>query len=122
MCAQLRERRLQIVTDDHRHAPIVVRGYPSVKPTVAVALAVQMTHMVCSEVRVVTLGLAARPVHQRNRGMETMLSTAGGQAPLPSQIPDILPRGAKAGPWIVERELGRGGMGAVLAVVHDVIG
>ncbi|HSK02000.1 MAG TPA: serine/threonine-protein kinase, partial [Kofleriaceae bacterium] len=54
--------------------------------------------------------------------METLLSTAGGQAPLPSQIPDLLPQGAKAGPWIVERELGRGGMGAVYAVVHDEIG
>ncbi len=33
-----------------------------------------------------------------------------------------LPPGAKAGPWIVEQELGRGGMGAVYAVTHDTIG
>ncbi|HEY5937158.1 MAG TPA: protein kinase [Kofleriaceae bacterium] len=53
--------------------------------------------------------------------MKTMVSTAGGQmAPLP--IPDALPVGAKAGPWVVERELGRGGMGAVYAVVHEEIG
>jgi serine/threonine-protein kinase len=37
-------------------------------------------------------------------------------------IPDALPAGAKAGPWVVERELGRGGMGAVYAVVHEEIG
>ena len=36
--------------------------------------------------------------------------------------PDVLTAGAKAGPWIVERELGRGGMGAVYAVVHEEIG
>jgi serine/threonine protein kinase len=54
--------------------------------------------------------------------MKTLLSTAGAQAPAASQVPDLLPRGAKAGPWIVERELGRGGMGAVYAVVHEEIG
>ena len=53
--------------------------------------------------------------------MKTMVSTAGGAlGPMP--IPDALPAGAKAGPWVVERELGRGGMGAVYAVVHDEIG
>ena len=53
--------------------------------------------------------------------MKTMVSTAGGQmTPIP--IPDALPAGAKAGPWVVERELGRGGMGAVYAVVHEEIG
>lgn len=54
--------------------------------------------------------------------METMLSTAGGGAPGPIAVPDVLQPGAKAGPWVVERELGRGGMGAVYAVVHDEIG
>ena len=55
--------------------------------------------------------------------MQTLLSTAGElPPPLASQIPDVLPRGAKAGPWVVERELGRGGMGAVYAVVHEEIG
>ena len=53
--------------------------------------------------------------------MKTMVSTAGG-APGPISVPDSLPAGAKAGPWVVERELGRGGMGAVYAVVHDEIG
>jgi len=57
--------------------------------------------------------------------MKTMVSTAGGgaQAPVVSiDTPDDLAPGAKAGPWVVERELGRGGMGAVYAVVHDEIG
>jgi serine/threonine protein kinase len=34
---------------------------------------------------------------------------------------DLLP-GDHAGPWIVERELGRGGMGSVYGVTHDGIG
>ena len=54
-----------------------------------------------------------------------MVSTAGAAPPpieVPLEAPDALPPGAKAGPWIVERELGRGGMGAVYAVVHEDIG
>jgi len=54
-----------------------------------------------------------------------MVSTAGGAPPpieLPLEPPDVLAPGAKAGPWVVERELGRGGMGAVYAVVHEDIG
>ncbi len=35
---------------------------------------------------------------------------------------DLLAAGTMAGPWIVERELGRGGMGRVYAVVHEEIG
>ena len=54
--------------------------------------------------------------------MKTMVSTAGGGLPLAALGPDVLPPGAKAGPWRVERELGRGGMGAVYAVVHEEIG
>ena len=54
--------------------------------------------------------------------MKTMVSTAGGGLPLTALGPDVLLPGAKAGPWRVERELGRGGMGAVYAVVHDEIG
>jgi serine/threonine protein kinase len=54
--------------------------------------------------------------------MKTMVSTAGGNAPVPVEGPDELPPGAKCGPWVVERELGRGGMGAVYAVVHEEIG
>jgi serine/threonine-protein kinase len=56
--------------------------------------------------------------------MKTMVSTAGAlqQQQAPIELPDELLPGVKAGPWIVERELGRGGMGAVYAVVHDEIG
>ncbi len=53
--------------------------------------------------------------------MKTMVSTAGGACG-PIETPDALLPGAKAGPWVVERELGRGGMGAVYAVVHEEIG
>jgi serine/threonine-protein kinase len=56
--------------------------------------------------------------------MKTMVSTAGArlaQQAMP-ELPDALLPGSKAGPWIVERELGRGGMGAVYAVVHEEIG
>ncbi len=58
-----------------------------------------------------------------------MVSTAGsalaaGVALEPGAVqePDELPAGAKAGPWVVERELGRGGMGSVYGVVHEDIG
>ena len=58
--------------------------------------------------------------------MQTMVSTAGDQSPMALEMaidaPDALMPGSKAGPWIVERELGRGGMGAVYAVVHEEIG
>ncbi|HMG56892.1 MAG TPA: protein kinase, partial [Kofleriaceae bacterium] len=51
-----------------------------------------------------------------------MVSTAGSGVPAAPEGGDALPPGAKAGPWLVERELGRGGMGAVYAVVHEEIG
>jgi tRNA A-37 threonylcarbamoyl transferase component Bud32 len=54
--------------------------------------------------------------------MKTMVSTAASGLLGSMEIPDVLPAGAKAGPWVVERELGRGGMGAVYAVVHEEIG
>ncbi|MDB4952818.1 MAG: hypothetical protein JWO36_387 [Myxococcales bacterium] len=72
--------------------------------------------------------------------MQTMVPTAGGvqlvaqpevpPAPVieasvvvePPELSDELVAGAKAGPWIVERELGRGGMGAVYGVIHEEIG
>jgi len=63
--------------------------------------------------------------------MQTMVSTAG-HAPVQPVIgepacaepnePDTLDAGDRAGPWVVERELGRGGMGAVYGVVHEEIG
>ncbi|HEX5059047.1 MAG TPA: protein kinase [Kofleriaceae bacterium] len=46
----------------------------------------------------------------------------GEPASFESASDDALPPGAKAGPWVVERELGRGGMGAVYGVVHEEIG
>jgi len=54
--------------------------------------------------------------------MQTLLSTAGEQASDASLVADALAHGAKAGPWIIEREIGRGGMGTVYAVVHEEIG
>jgi len=51
-----------------------------------------------------------------------MVSTAGNGAQGGPATPEILLPGAKAGPWVIERELGRGGMGAVYAVVHEDIG
>jgi tRNA A-37 threonylcarbamoyl transferase component Bud32 len=54
--------------------------------------------------------------------MKTMVSTACTGAPGTPEVPDVLVPGAKAGPWQVERELGRGGMGTVYAVVHEEIG
>jgi len=54
--------------------------------------------------------------------MKTMVSTAGSGPPGGSESPQVLLPGAKAGPWVIERELGRGGMGAVYAVVHEAIG
>jgi hypothetical protein len=58
--------------------------------------------------------------------MQTMVSTAGaalGNALAVQQAEsDELQAGAKAGPWVVERELGRGGMGSVYAVTHEDIG
>ena len=54
--------------------------------------------------------------------MKTMVSTAGSEVPGSPESPDFLLPGDKAGPWVIERELGRGGMGAVYAVVHEDIG
>ncbi|HUS30227.1 MAG TPA: serine/threonine-protein kinase [Kofleriaceae bacterium] len=54
------------------------------------------------------------------------MPTAGSQpAAMPPAVvseQDDLEPGDVAGPWIVERELGRGGMGSVYAVTHDGIG
>jgi eukaryotic-like serine/threonine-protein kinase len=52
--------------------------------------------------------------------MNSELTTADHQGAPP--ISDVLHPGDKAGPWVVEYELGRGGMGAVYAVVHEQIG
>ena len=54
--------------------------------------------------------------------MKTMVSTAVSCGSGAMDASDVLPAGAMAGPWQVEREIGRGGMGAVYAVVHDEIG
>jgi len=55
--------------------------------------------------------------------MRTMVSTESSVIlPGPIGVPDVLPVGAKAGPWVVGERLGRGGMGTVYAVVHEEIG
>ena len=59
---------------------------------------------------------------QSHTGMKTMVSTAGNGLSGAMTSSDVLLRGAKAGPWVVERELGRGGMGTVYAVTHEEIG
>jgi serine/threonine-protein kinase len=52
--------------------------------------------------------------------MNTFLTTSGlGSSGDPK---GMLPSGFKAGPWVVELELGRGGMGSVYAVNHEGIG
>jgi tRNA A-37 threonylcarbamoyl transferase component Bud32 len=50
-----------------------------------------------------------------------MLSTAGVAAPAGADT-DTLAPGAKAGPWVIDAQLGRGGMGAVYGVTHEDIG
>jgi eukaryotic-like serine/threonine-protein kinase len=54
--------------------------------------------------------------------MKTLVSTAATGLPPAPEGDGVLRPGTKAGPWLVERELGRGGMGAVYAVVHEEIG
>ena len=55
--------------------------------------------------------------------MRTMVKTEGSVVqPGPAGTPDVLPPGAKAGPWVVGERLGRGGMGTVYAVTHEEIG
>jgi tRNA A-37 threonylcarbamoyl transferase component Bud32 len=52
-----------------------------------------------------------------------MVKTEGSVVqPGPAGTPDVLPPGAKAGPWVVGERLGRGGMGSVYAVTHEEIG
>jgi serine/threonine protein kinase len=81
-------------------------------------------HAELAEVCVITAFHAAQRLHLGRTGMKTMVSTAGAAAlpAAPIEVPDGLLFGSKAGPWMVERELGRGGMGAVYAVVHTEIG
>jgi serine/threonine-protein kinase len=50
-----------------------------------------------------------------------MCSTEGS-VPILVGEPDLLPPGAKAGPWLVGSQLGHGGMGTVYSVVHEDIG
>src|SRR5512139_2346166 len=94
-----------------------------VKGTVRCRHAVPSGYAPPVEVPVIAEVRAAQPVQLGELVMKTMVSTAGGaQQGAPIEVPDGLLPGVKAGPWIVERELGRGGMGAVYAVVHEEIG
>jgi serine/threonine-protein kinase len=66
-------------------------------------------------------GLAGDGTYGALHGIVNTMVRTAEVAPAPSGC-EVLPVGAKAGPWIVEYELGRGGMGAVYAVVHEEIG
>jgi eukaryotic-like serine/threonine-protein kinase len=57
----------------------------------------------------------------RHRAMDTMINAAGHE-PDALASTDALAPGAQVGHWIVERELGCGGMAAVYAVAHAAIG
>ena len=71
--------------------------------------------------RVAAQSPPAYPLHMNRIAVRTMLSTAG--VATESEVDtDTLPTGAKAGPWVIETQLGRGGMGAVYAVTHEEIG
>lgn len=54
--------------------------------------------------------------------MVSTASTQGSAQLAPGGDPDALPVGSLAGPWKIERVLGRGGMGTVYAVTHSEIG
>src|ERR1700733_14086335 len=63
----------------------------------------------------------AHPLHKLRSAVRTMLSTAGVTASASGDT-DTLAPGAKAGPWVIDAHLGRGGMGAVYGVTHEDIG
>ncbi|HTR49241.1 MAG TPA: serine/threonine-protein kinase [Kofleriaceae bacterium] len=65
-----------------------------------------------------------RPAHALHelQAVHTHVPTSEAASEPVLEPPDMLAPGAHAGPWIVERELGRGGMGAVYGVVHEEIG
>src|SRR5690349_2428054 len=96
---------------------------PRVKPSVRRGHSARPRHVGCSEVcSSACLGRGTTGARRQCGYMRTMVSTAGAGLPPAPQGDDVLRPGSKAGPWLVERELGRGGMGAVYAVVHEEIG
>jgi serine/threonine protein kinase len=64
-------------------------------------------------------GARAAAAPRGKLSIKTKFSSAGNHGATPAT--DVLQSGDKAGPWIVEHELGRGGMGTVYAVVHEEI-
>lgn len=131
LCAELRERLLQLITRDDPHAAIVGWLTSHRQATVLVRHTARARPRQRAQVPVATRVQGGYPRHngctERLHVMETQVSTAGSgavgeAAPTPTDSPDVLPAGSKCGPWVIGREIGRGGMGAVYAVVHEDIG
>lgn len=126
VCAQIGQGSLQLLPGHDRHTSIVgwlTSGRQATvrdRPLRETATAPPGKYP--SAIRFTGNGHGTPSAQTGSVVMKTMVSTAGGAVPAPIEGPDELLPGAKCGPWVIERELGRGGMGAVYAVVHEDIG
>ena len=123
---KLGERGLELLRGDDRH-PSVGCSPASGAVRCAPQRAGRATQARRKSARATVLFGAAHAAALRDPVMQTMVSHGGRQAQPgsstePGRAGCTRSPGAKAGPWIVERELGRGGMGTVYAVVHEEIG